>query len=214
MALANLVSNAFVNVPYFGKRIKIARLNSVLLEIEHIKKQFNKPMVRFDDNIHALYDCLKGLDLTLQEDIGWFLDLDITCYSKTSTEAVTYLKRHVENAFPKEEHFFKNTSVGSLETGFMDWYSNYDTAQEFVDTFLYVIDLYCAENPRSSKRPVFDAEEQDDVFGTDVYTDSRKRELTQSMIEFFINQPFRLLLDDFLVLVEVVIYSQLRRLNG
>lgn len=214
MSLANLVSNAVANIPYFGKRMKVARLNSVLSEIEHIKKQFNKPMVRFDDNIHALYDCLKGLDLTLEEDIGWFLDLDITCFSKTSTEAATYLKRHIENAFPKDEHFFKNLSVGSLETGFMDWYSNYDTAQEFIDLFVYAIDLYCAENPKSAKYKVHGAEEQDDISGSEVYTDSRKRELNHSMIEFFSNQPFRLLLDDFLVMVEVVIYSQLRRLNG
>lgn len=214
MSLANLFSDVFLNVPYFGKRFKIARLNSVLAEVAHIKKQFNKPMVRFDDNIHALYDCLRGLDLTLQEDIEWFLTLDITCYTKTSTEAAKYLNRHFENGFPKEEHFFKVLSVGSLETGLLDWYSNFDTAQEFIDLFFYVIDVYCAENLRSVKSPAFDPDEQDDVSGSVAYTDSRKREINPSLMDFFNSNTFKLVLEDFMVVIEVVIYSQLRRLNG
>lgn len=213
MSLINLLSNAMLNVPLIGKRLKVARLNTVLSEVEHIKKQFNKPMVRFDDNMNGLYDCLKGLDMGLQEDIRWFLTLDITCYSKTSTEAATYLKRHLENGFPQEEHFFKNTSVGSLETAFMDWYSNLETAQAFVDQFIYVLDLYCSENPRKVKH-LEELDEQDDVGGSEVYRTVRNRELNQSLIEFFNNNQFRLILDDFLIMVEVVIYSQLRRLNG
>lgn len=215
MSLINLLFKPFESIPYVGKRMKINKLNKVLLDIEDIKKQFNKPMVRFDDNIHRLYDCLKGLDLTLVEDYEWYLSLDITTRTKTSVGASRYITEHINNLFPKEDIYFRESNVSNISVRFLDWCNNTESLQEFVFKFLYVLDLYCEENPKVIKCFSDDPEIQGDVFvGHNVYKPLRSKELNYSLLEFFNNNTFRLILDDFITSVQVVIYSQLGGLNG
>ena len=188
-------------LPKLGKGLKLIKYRQVIEKLEFVEKQFNKPMVSFDANIHALYDCLQGPVVELDEDFDWFMTLGITTYTETSGLASEFISRVLNNEFFKYDEYFKELNVSSRETEFLAWYSNIEATQGFLDQFMYLLQLYCIENPK------------DEELG-DVYREDNRRELNKSTIAFFNSQHFRLMLDDFITMVKLSIHSQVRRING
>lgn len=193
--------NLFGDWPLIGHQIKLGYYRSVMDKVENIEKRFNKPMVKFEDNIHALYDCLQGSKITIHEDFDWFLVLGITTYTKTARKTVEFFDRLVEGELFKFEEYFKELNVSSRETAFLDWYSNFEDAQDFLDGFMYMMQLYCLENPLNEEEG-------------EVYKGSNRWEIKKGTLEFLNSSYFRLVLDDFITLVKLSIDSQVRRLNG
>lgn len=190
----------FGELPFVGKQVSLSYYKSVMDKVLFIEKQFNKPMVTFDHNVHALYDCLQGAKIVLHEDFDWFLELGITTYTKTSGMTSQFFDRVIAGEFFKFEDYFKELNVSSRETAFLDWYSNFEDTQEFVDAFIYMMQIYCAENPLDEEG--------------EVYQGNSRQEINKTTLDFISSSYFRLVLDDFITVIKLSIDSQVRRLNG
>lgn len=200
MHLAMLKFKLLGNLPFIGKRVQSDYYKGLLAQIIKFEKQYNKPTVKFDQLIHDLYDCLASAPIAICEDFDWFLTLAITAHTKTSRDALEYLCA-LENGHSFQfDPYFKEFHVSSKETDFLAWYSNRETATSFIWRFLQVLQLYCLENPLDENEGV-------------PFSEHRKVINKQTM-EFLNGSYFRLVLDDFITIVQLAIDSQLRRLNG
>ena len=196
----------FGNWPVIGKQIQLDYYNSVIERITNIEKRYNSPRVGYDTHIHSLYDCLYGSMIELDEDIQWFLTLGITTYTKTSAMASECLQRIIKGEIFKYEEYFKELNVSSRETEMLDWYSNYEDTAAFMGDYLYMMQVYCLENP---------LDDNDETgAGAEVYKDSNRWEINRSTLDFINSSHFRLMLDDFITVIKLSIDSQIRRLNG
>lgn len=193
--------NLLGNLPLVGKQVSLSYYKSVMDKVLFIEKQFNKPMVTFDHNVHALYDCLQGAKIVLHEDFDWFLTLGITTYTKTSGMTSQFFARIIAGEVFKFEDYFKELNVSSRETAFLDWYSNFDDTQDFADVFIYMLQIYCLENPINEEEG-------------EVYKGNSRWEINKTTLDFISSSYFRLVLDDFITLVKLSVDSQVRRLNG
>lgn len=199
MHLALLKFKLLGNLPFIGKRVERDYYKELSAHIVKFEKQYNKPTVKFDQLIHDLYDCLAAAPIAICEDFDWFLTLAITAHTKTSGSALEFLHELEDRtAFPFDP-YFKEFHVSSKETDFLAWYSNRETTMAFIWRFLQVLQLYCLENPLDENEGV-------------AFSEHRKA-ITKPMLEFFNGSYFRLVLDDFITIVQLAIDSQLRRLN-
>lgn len=200
MHLALIKFKLLGNLPFIGKRFQADYYNELMGQITKFDKLFNKPTVKFDQIIHDLYDCLVTAPLDVCEDFDWFMTLGITAHTKTSRDALAFLYELGESRPFKFDPYFKEFHVSSKETDFLAWYSNRDSAMQFVWMFMEVLQLYCLENPL------------DENDGAE-FKEHRKA-INKPTMEFFNSSYFRLVLDDFITIVQLSIDSQLRRLNG
>lgn len=203
MVLKMLKLKVLGSMPWFGKGVQLTEYKRIIDKLDYIEKQFNKPMVSFDANIHALYDCLQGTEIELDDDFDWFMTLGITTYTETSGLALQFVTRILNDEYFKYDDYFKELNVINRETEFLEWYSNMDSIQLFMDRFSYMLKLYCLENPKEA-----------DIEHGEAYNENNRLELNRSTLLFFGSQHFRLVLDDYITLVRLSIDSQVRRLNG
>jgi len=200
MNWATIKFNLFGDLPVVGKQVSLSYYSSVMDRILFIEKQFNKPMVTFDANVHALYDCLQGSKIVMHEDFDWFLVLGITTYTKTSALTSQFFQRILNGELLKYDDYFKELNVSSRETAFLDWYSNFEDTQEFLGVFLGLMHMFCLENPIDEEG--------------EIYKGNNRLEINRSTLEFINSSHFRLVLDDFITVMKLSIDSQVRRLNG
>lgn len=188
------------NLPFIGKKVQLDYYSELMAHLTKFEKQYNKPTVKFDQLIHDLYDCLASAPLAICEDFDWFLTLAITAQTKTSRDALEFLCALEEGHPFQFDPYFKEFHVSSKETDFLAWYSNGETAMGFIWQFMQVLQLYCLENPLDENEGV-------------AFSEHRKA-ISKPMMEFMSGSYFRLVLDDFITIVQLAIDSQLRRLNG
>ena len=200
MNLALLKFKMLGNLPFVGKRVQVNYYNSLMEYLTNFEKRVNKPTVKFDQMIHGLYDCLVGAPIAICEDFDWFMTLGITAHTKTARDALAFVYALEEKHHFKFDPFFKEFHVSSKETDFLAWYSNADAATHFIWGFLQLLQLYCLENPLN--------EQEGDTFK------EHRTVITSPTLEFFNSSYFRLVLDDFITIVQIAIDSQLRRLNA
>lgn len=202
MQWKNWKYDLFRNWPVIGKDIQRDHYNKVSAEIEGVLKRFNHPKVTLTDSVRCLYDCLKGLDIRLHDDFSWYPNVAISAYTKTSYDASALLHMTLAGGFPRYDEYFKELYVSNHETSFLDWYSNPESAEEFLGQFMLILHLYCEDNP------------VDEEYGEQYRFDYQRKELKPGLLDFFSSRYFRLVLDDFITLVRLAIHTQLRRLNG
>lgn len=129
-------------LPFIGKYIRMQVDKATLKELRFIEKQFGSTTVRFDTLIHDLYDCLKDLERPLAIDPLKFHNYTFTIHTRSSKTIAVYLERIFENENLNFDAYF-GLYVNSREVSFLDWYSNEESVEKFVDQMLSLLMLTC-----------------------------------------------------------------------
>lgn len=196
------VLNTLGKLPWVGRRLQLSYYQNLKLEVERIEAAFFSPTVRFTDQVHDLYDCLKGSEITLAEDFQWFHSLILNTYSKTAADAVHCLSSITNGWLLKTENYFKETEV-TKRVPLLQWYSNRDYVEQFISLGLVTLQAYTTRYPRLENEKVGPAiEKAKNVFWN------------PSLGNFCGSQYFKMILDDFITIVLIALESHIRRLNG
>lgn len=129
-------------LPFIGKYIRMQVDKATLKELLFIEKQFGSTTVRFDTLIHDLYDCLKDLERPLAIDPIKFHNYTFTIHTRSSKTIAVYLERIYENENLNFDAYF-GLYINSREASFLDWYSNEESVEKFVDQMLGLLMLAC-----------------------------------------------------------------------
>lgn len=129
-------------LPFIGKYIRKQVDKATLKELLFIEKQFASTMVRFDTLIHDLYDCLKDLERPLAVDPIKFHNRQLVIHTRSSKTISMYLERIYENENLNFDVYF-GVYTNSREAGFLDWFSNEESVEKFVDQMLGLLMLAC-----------------------------------------------------------------------
>jgi len=129
-------------LPFIGKYIRMQVDKATLKELLLIEKRFGSTTVRFDTLIHDLYDCLKDLERPLAVDPVKFHNHTFTIHTRSSKTIAVYLERIFENENLNFDAYF-GLYVNSREVSFLDWYSNEESVEKFVDQMLGLLMLTC-----------------------------------------------------------------------
>ncbi len=129
-------------LPFIGKYIRMQVDKATLKELLFIEKQFGSTTVRFDTLIHDLYDCLKDLERPLAIDPVKFHNYTFTIHTRSSKTIAVYLKRIYENENLNFDAYF-GLYINSRQASFLDWYSNEESIEKFVDQMLGLLMLAC-----------------------------------------------------------------------
>lgn len=134
------------NWPIIGKVILRKIDIAMLLELQEIEARFALPSVRFVNQINDLYDCLKELQRPLQIDMSLFHDYVLAINTSSSRTISGLFERIADNeGLDLEEHFSKS---GSRVSKFLDWYSNEESVNYFINNTYTLVELYCSRNKR------------------------------------------------------------------
>lgn len=129
-------------LPFIGKYIRMQVDKATLKELLFIEKQFGSTTVRFDTLIHDLYDCLKDLERPLAIDPVKFHNYTFTVHTRSSKTIAVYLERIYENENLNFDAYF-GLYINSRQASFLDWYSNEESIEKFVDQMLGLLMLAC-----------------------------------------------------------------------
>lgn len=129
-------------LPFIGKYIRMQVDKATLKELLFIEKQFGSTTVRFDTLIHDLYDCLKDLERPLAIDPVKFHNYTFTIHTRSSKTIAVYLERIYENENLNFDAYF-GLYINSRQASFLDWYSNEESIEKFVDQMLGLLMLAC-----------------------------------------------------------------------
>lgn len=129
-------------LPFIGKYIRTRVDKATLKELLAIEKRFDLPTVRFDTLIHDLYDCLKDLERPLAIDPNNFHNYELVIHTRSSKTISTYLERIYNNENLNFDAYL-GVYVHSRRAGFLDWYSNEESVEQFVDQVMGLLALTC-----------------------------------------------------------------------
>lgn len=127
-------------LPFIGKYIRMQVDKATLKELLFIEKQFASSTVRFDTLIHDLYDCLKDLERPLAVDPIKFHNYQLLIHTRSSKTISVYLERIYGNENLNFDAYF-GLYINQREAGFLDWYSNDESVEKFVDQMMGLLML-------------------------------------------------------------------------
>jgi hypothetical protein len=143
--------NLLKGVPFVAKWLDRLYNRELLKQMDFISSRFGMTKVRYTDNIHLLYDALKGSSLTLEEDFEWLYDQRIKIHTKTSGDAhrlldaiITDRRSVTPSAYFRDQEVYKPIAVKA-------WYSNAYSVNNFFELGVVLIGIYCSIYPTSSQ---------------------------------------------------------------
>lgn len=140
------VLKAMSRLPVLGNRYRL-RLDTLLLQrLEMIEGRFFKASGRFINQLHDLYDCLQGVQGPLDVDPKACLNIPMVAHTNSSNDAYRLLEDLKTGKYHNPHHYFKKDG-GRRHDSFLDWYSNPQSLQEFLDGMMTLLGLYCKANP-------------------------------------------------------------------
>ena len=143
--------NLLKKVPLIGNWFGRVYYQALIKQLDIISDRFGMTKVRYTDNIHLLYDALKGTSLTLDEDFTWLYDQRIKVYTKTSGDAHRLLEAIiVDRRSVVPSTYFRDYDVHS-PVDLSAWYSNAYSVNTFYELGVTLVAIYCDVYPRSEK---------------------------------------------------------------
>lgn len=129
-------------LPFIGKYMRMQVDKATLKELRLIETQFASSTVRFDTLIHDLYDCLKDLERPLAVDPSRFHNYQFRVHTRSSKTISMYLERIYANENLNFDVYF-GVYINSRPAEFLDWYSNEESLELFVDQMMGLLMLSC-----------------------------------------------------------------------
>ncbi len=139
-------------IPFLGKYVRKQVDLAFIKELKSIEERFSSPLVRFDTLIFDLYDCLNELKRPLQIDPRDFHGYDLLIHTRSSNSISSYLERIYENENLNIDTFF-NVHANPRRTPFLNWYSNDETVELFIDQMIGLLGLLCVKSDRKEWKP-------------------------------------------------------------
>lgn len=177
--------------PVVGDHFQVKLEKSLLLRLETIEARFSSATVRFQTQLHDLYDCLKVLKAPLEIDVRGFHDYVLVAHTKTSGDAQKLLEKLNDGIYIPHEEYFKSVGMGRRDQ-FLDWFSNEQSFNVFLTSMTWLLHVYCSRVPRTPS-------EDGTVF---VSKEIECNEVTEA---FMVSKWFRLLIMDLIQSLTVVL---------
>ena len=198
MWLSRTVIQRAATLPWIGNWFRRRCLVQALKDLDYVELAFTKPSVHFHDNVHLLYDSLKGVQLPAGVTHKDYHDLSIACHTKTSKTACELLESMDKAWGNAPETYFKTGGINQL-TPMLDWYSNESSLLEFYQRALEMLFVFMQLNPKSQDGNVY--------LGM-------PRGVSQRLEEFLNNRLFKLLVLDLIAVSRLVYQLELWRHDG
>lgn len=179
-------------LPWVGDHFKMKLDEALLVRLDAIEARFSSASVRFATQLHDLYDCLKDLESPLEIEVSRFHGFAMLTHTKTSKEAQKLLERLEQGSYVQPEDYFR--SAGAKHVNFLDWYSNEESVNAFVNQMTRLLIIYCTNNNRSTV-------EEADVFVEPVETN----EVTEL---FMGTKWFKLMILDLIQMLSVILFER------
>ena len=164
-------------------------------QLNSIENQFTGGVKSFNQNVESLYDCVIKLPLSIQEDFRLFMTQGFFLSTKTSIKASECVSRYLTGVFVDNTLYLDELHA---EKAFVDWYSNAESADEFVEgmfSLLYRFVVY--------KRSINNQ--------LDINEIGMVGKLSEVEIDLFSSHHFKLLVMDFISVYKVILLSHDRR---
>lgn len=131
-------------LPFIGKYIRLQVDRGYLVELRSIEARFNGVLDRFDTLVSDLYDCLKDLERPLGIEANKFHNYGLVIHTRSSRTVTEYLERVYGNEFVNLDAYF-SLYASSREVSFLDWYSNEESVEKYVDQMIGLLGLVCVQ---------------------------------------------------------------------
>lgn len=198
MWLSNAVIQRAFKLPWIGGWVRRRCLEKALVALDKVELGFTKPSVKFSDNVHLLYDSLKGIQPAAGVPHRAYQTSGINCHTKTSKIACELLESMDKAWGNAPETYFKSTG-GNHTTAMLDWYSNESSLMEFHQRTLEMIFVFMQLNPRSADGNVYLGD---------------PKGVSQRLEDFLNNRLFKLLVLDLIAVSRLVYQLELWRNDG
>lgn len=161
--------------------------------IETLEMDFNSPVKSFHAVVGALYDCVSDVPVVALTDFKLYKAIDVNLFTKSSQEASQFVSRVLKKDIRYINYMEDNDVL--VRTRLIDWFSNEESLQSYLDDGLDIIALYVHYH---------------NALGNGV--SENKEPTSEILVKYFEHINFKMFISEYFAIYKVVIETNVRNL--